>query len=399
VHNHNADARPIYGSAEKQILSLAAFDEAWNEIRSWPGYAPTPLVGLPGLATELQLGSLYQKDEGKRFGLMSFKALGGAYAVLRLLQQHLLERHGVDNTASAELLSGRHRNAASQVTVAAATDGNHGRSVAWGANMFGCGCKIYLHHHVSDAREREIAKFGADIVRVEGSYDDSVRQCAFDAENSDWKLVADTTAGGGSDVAPKLVMQGYAVLVQEMLDQARQTNSPTHVFVPGGVGGLAAAVAAHLSEGLTTRKPRIIVVEPNEADCILTSIAAGKLANSAGSMDTFMACLSAGEVSPLAWPILRAHVEDVLALPDAAAKDAMRILAQGIAGDRPVVAGESGVAAIAGAIAASLNPGLREKLGLDENSIVVTIGSEGATDADTYERVVGKSADQIEAAA
>jgi diaminopropionate ammonia-lyase len=194
-------------------------------------------------------------------------------------------------------------------------------------------------------------------------------------------------------------MQGYTVLVQEMLDQARDIALPTHLFVPGGVGGLAAAVAAHLSELLTTDKPRIIVVEPHEADCIYQSIAVGELTNSAGSMDTFMACLSAGEVSPLAWTVLRAHVEDVLTLPDVAARDAMCILAEGIAGDPPVVAGESGVAAIAGAIAAALDPVLRSELKLDENSIVVTIGSEGATDADTYERVVGKSAGQVEVAA
>ena len=399
VHNRNTDSRPVYGDVEKRILNLTAFDEAWKEIRSWPDYKATPLVQLPGLAAELKLGGLYQKDEGKRFELMSFKALGGAYAVLRFLQQHLRTQHDLADVASVDLLAGRYRGYTHEITFATATDGNHGRSVAWGASMFGSSCKIYLHRHVSDTRELEIAKFGADIVRIEGSYDDSVRECAMDAEVNGWQLVADTTSGGGSPIVPKMVMQGYTVMVQEMLDQMPPIAPVTHVFVPGGVGGLAAAVAAHLSQRMTTRKPRIVIVEPNKADCIFRSITADAPMAAEGDLDTFMACLSAGEVSPLAWPILQTQAEDVLALPDASARDAMRILAAGVADDPPVVAGESGAAAIAGAIAAALDPALRDALKLDTNSVVVTIGSEGATDVRTYERVVGKPADQVEAAA
>ncbi len=399
VHNSNADARRGYGDVERQILNLAAFEDAWSEIRSWPGYAVTPLVSLPGLAGELGISALYQKDEGKRFGLMSFKALGGAFAVLRLLQQYLCDEHGIDGATSADCLKGLHRDVTRKVTVATATDGNHGRSVAWGASMFGCRCKIYLHRHVSDSREREIAKIGAEIVRVNGTYDDSVRRCAADADRNGWKLVADTTSGGGNPSAPKLVMQGYTVMVQEIIDQMPSGQPPTHVFVPGGVGGLAAAVAAHMSERLAERRPRIVVVEPDNADCILRSIMADALTPAEGDLDTFMSCLSAGEVSPLAWPILRTQIDDALALPDAAAEDAMRVLAHGVADDTPMVSGESGAAAVAGVIAASLDPALRDALRLGETSVVVTIGSEGATDAETYERVVGKTARQIEAAA
>lgn len=398
VRNINADPGRGYGDAEREVLNLEAFRTARDEICTWPGYSPTPLVNLPGLAGALGLGDLYQKDEGKRFGLKSFKALGGAYAVLRLLQQILDQEFGLPETSSAELLSGRHRNMTAQVTVAAATDGNHGRSVAWGAEMFGCKAKIYLHGLVGKSREREIAKYGADIIRVDGTYDDSVRQCAIDADANGWHLVADTTAGGGREDLPRLVMQGYTIMVQEALDQMPGGTPPTHIFVPGGVGGIAAAVAGHVSETLAARRPRIVVVEPNKADCIFRSVSVDRLMAVDGELDTFMACLSAGEVSPLAWPIIRYQVDDVLSIPDKAAVETMRLLALGTGGDVPVVAGESGVAAMAGIIAASLDDGLRHALELAETSCVVAIGSEGATDAEVYQRVVGRAAEQVEAA-
>ncbi|MEM8812099.1 MAG: diaminopropionate ammonia-lyase [Pseudomonadota bacterium] len=396
VHNEHGAGMPAEDPG-MGVFSLPAFDAAWSEIRSWPDYDPTPLAPLPGLASELDIGALYHKDEGKRFRLMSFKALGGAYAVLNLLKGYVREKHGLDTVSSSDLMAGHHLGKTTEITVATATDGNHGRSVAWGAEQFGCGCKIYLHENVSESREREIARFGADIVRVSGNYDASVRQCARDAEANGWCLVADTDAGGGDPAIPGMVMQGYTVMVQEMLDQLPRGTSPTHVFVPGGVGGLAAAVAAHIRFRLPGQPVRIVIVEPDRADCIFRSIDAGRSVPVEGDLETFMACLSAGEVSPLAWPILKRHVDDVVTLPDEAAENAMRLLATGMRGDAPVVAGESGAAAVAGTVAAGLDPDLRSRLGLDRDSIVIAIGSEGATDAETYERVVGVPASRIAA--
>jgi diaminopropionate ammonia-lyase len=391
--NTGLDRSQAYGPAERAVLSQAALARARTEITSWPGYAPTPLVALPGLARGLGLGAIHYKDESKRFGLMSFKALGGAYAVLLLLEEHLAA-NGIAGATAADLLAHRHAERVRDVTVVSATDGNHGRSVAWGAQMFGCRCIIYLHEHVSRTREKEIARYGAEIRRVSGSYDDSVRRCAADAKAEGWVLVADTSLDGDARV-PSMVMQGYALLVEEIAAQAGATR-PTHVFVPGAVGGLAAAVVAQLWETLGPDRPRIVVVEPTRADCISRSLAAGRPTAVPGDVNTFMACLAAGEVSPVAWTILGPGLDDCVAIPDEAAVAAMRLLAEGIEGDPPLVSGESGCAATAGLIAAALDPAIAAALDLGRSSRVITLGTEGATDAETYARVVGRTAEAVE---
>ena len=395
VANRSADARRPYGDAERAILNLTAFEAAKAEIGSWPSYAPTPLRDCPGLAGQLGLGAVLYKDEGHRFHLASFKALGGAYAVLSVVQGHL-RQHGLGKLSAAALLAGEGREAAQTLTVAAATDGNHGRSVAWGAQMFGCRCVIYLHEHVSAAREREIARFGAQIVRVAGHYDDSVRRCAADAASNGWVLVADTDGRADAPI-PAMVMQGYTLLAQEILDALPAGELPTHVFVQAGVGGLAAALGAHFWERLGERRPRLVVVEPVRADCIFRTVAAGRPTAVEGGTETFMACLAAGEISAPAWVVLEHCADDVIALEDEAAVETMRLLASGVGGDAPIVAGESGCAATAGLIAAAGAPDLRAALGLGPASRVVVIGSEGATDIDTYERVVGRRPEEIAA--
>lgn len=393
VHNPRATPDRPFGAAERAVMDAGALEAAAAEIAGWPGYRPTPLLPLPGLAARLGLGSLAYKDEGGRFGLGSFKALGGAYAVSCLLRRRLREEHGIAAT-TADLLAGRHRDKLAGVTVATATDGNHGRSVAWGAQRFGCRCVIYLHERVSREREAGIARYGAEIRRVPGGYDDSVRRCAADAGANGWYLVADTSAGGDATI-PALVMHGYAVLAREVLDQARGSPPFTHLFVQGGVGGLAAAVAAVFWQELGPARPRVVVVEPEAADCIFRTVAAGKPTPVPGEAHSFMACLAAGEISPVAWKILEHGADDVLALPDAAAPAAMRLLAEGIDGDSPIVAGESGCAAVAGLVAAALDAGLRDRLGLDAASRVLTIGSEGATDPLAYREAVGRPAEAV----
>ncbi|QIG47360.1 diaminopropionate ammonia-lyase [Nordella sp. HKS 07] len=396
VHNSHVDRARPYSDTERRVLSLDGFRKAQAEITSWPGYDPTPLIALDGLAGRLGLAKVLYKDEGQRLGLKSFKAIGGAYAVLTVLKDYLAEKHGIEGATVADLMAGKYREEVAGVTVAAATDGNHGRSVAWGAQMFGANCVIYLHAHVSMAREREIARFGARIARVEGHYDDSVRACAADSVKNGWVLVADTSSDPHARV-PSLIMQGYSLIAEEVLDQTEPATRPTHVFIQAGVGGLAAAFGAHYWELFGAERPRLIVVEPIQADCVFRSIAAGQPTTVPGDTNTVMACLAAGEVSAPAWVVMQHAVDDVIALPEDAAPQAMRALAAGIDGDPAIVAGESGCAATAGAIAAALDPKLKEAFGLNQDSRVLVIGSEGATDEEAYQRIVGRAAETVAA--
>ena len=214
VFSHFENYRIQVGSEYKHqdILSLAAFKLANNEITSWDGYKPTPLHNFSDMAKETGVELIVYKDENPRFTLKSFKALGGAYAVANLLIQKLKE-NGIDANSS-DLIAGTHKDFTSKITVCCATDGNHGRSVAWGAQKFGCNCEIYIHRNVSVAREKAIAKYGADVNRIKGNYDDSVRLAAEVAEKNSYTVVSDTSYEGYTDI-PKDVMQGYTVMVDE----------------------------------------------------------------------------------------------------------------------------------------------------------------------------------------
>ena len=377
-----------YGRAQEAVMSAADHRAAFDEITHWPGYAPTPLVALDDVARALGLAAIHYKDEGGRFGLGSFKALGGAYAV----REHLARLMAVElgrPVSTAALLDGQHRARTEAVTVATATDGNHGRSVAWGAQLFGCRAVIYIHQEVSAGRQAAIARYGATVVRTQGVYDDSVRQCAHDAAANGWTVVSDTTYEGYREI-PRLVMHGYTVMVEEALHQLAEP--PTHAFVQGGVGALPAAVAAHLWQRARGRRPRFVVVEPERAACLFATARAGKPTAVTGKLDTMMAGLACGEVSPLAWDMLMRAADDFMTIPDQAAIDAMRLLAER---RPPVVAGESAVAGLAALHAVAADDAARGALGLDARSRVLLFGSEGATDPALYTRIVGRSPDAV----
>ncbi|APX74740.1 Diaminopropionate ammonia-lyase [Achromobacter insolitus] len=390
-----------YGKRQLDVLGGQAYALAEAQIRRWPGYQPTPLRDLSGLARAVGVAGIRYKDEGGRFGLGSFKALGGAYAVSRQLLRELAARLGRDDLSVDDLLSGRYRELTQAMTVTCATDGNHGRSVAWGAQRFGCQCVIYIHATVSEGRKRAIEQYGAQVVRTAGNYDDSVRQAAQDAARLGRYVVSDTSYPGYMEV-PKDVMQGYAVMADEALRQLREAGDgelPTHVFLQGGVGGLAAAVCAHFWEQLGERRPRFIVVEPDKAACLYESARAGKPVAVHGDLDTVMAGLACGEVSLLAWEVLHPGAQAFLTVDDEAALETVRLLADGKYGDAPIVAGESAVAGLTGCLAALADPALRDALGLDAGSRVLVFGSEGATDPELYQRIVGRSAAEVQAEA
>ncbi len=382
-----------YGAARSATLSEAGFAAAEREIASWPGYAATPLHRLPGLAASLGLGELYYKDEGGRFGLKSFKALGGAYAVFRLLKARIEAANGGVPVSSADVIAGRWRELASNVTVTCATDGNHGRSVAWGAQLFGCRCVIYIHATVSEGRRAAIARFGAEVVRVAGNYDDSVRHAAEQAEKNGWTVVSDTTYEGYRDI-PVDVMHGYGVMSREVIAEFG-SQAPTHVFVQAGVGALAASVCANFWLAWGERRPRVIVVEPERADCFFQSALAGKPVAVHGDLDTVMAGLACGEVSPLAWEIVSGAADAYVVIADRFALEGVRAFANPVAADPAVVSGETGAAGLAALLATRDSAQLRAMLGLDASSRVLLLGSEGDTDPDIYHSIVGRSAEQV----
>lgn len=396
--NRAAELQAPYGSTRQAILGGPAYERAARQIRRWPGYAATPLRELAGLAAAAGIARLFYKDEGNRFGLGSFKALGGAYAVSRLLIREIAARTGQADISIDDLLSGRYRDITREITVTCATDGNHGRSVAWGAQRFGCQCVIYIHATVSPGRQAAIEHYGAQVVRTAGNYDDAVRQAAEDADRLGRFVVSDTSYEGYMEV-PKDVMQGYAIMADEALQQLPHDAMPTHVFLQGGVGGLAAAVCAHFWETLGDQRPRVIVVEPDKAACLYESARAGKPVTVHGELDTVMAGLACGEVSLLAWEILRPGAYAFLTIDDEAALDTVRLLAEGRDGDTPIVAGESAVAGLTGCLGALADAQVRARLGLDQHSRVLCFGSEGATDPELYQRIVGKPAEMVGSAA
>ncbi len=396
-HNRDADPSRPYGEAAEAVLDGAEIATAQREIATWPGYAESPLEQLPGLAAAGGVGQIYYKDESGRFGLGSFKALGGAYAVYRLLARLVADRPGGVAVASAELAAGAHRDITSTATVCCATDGNHGRSVAWGARTFGCRSVIYIHQTVSEGRRAAIAGFGAEVVRTAGTYDDSVRQAAADAAARGWYVVSDTSYAGYSD-RPREVMRGYTLIAAEAIRQLPAGELPTHLFLQGGVGGLAAAVLAQFWLRFGSDRPRFVVVEPEAAACLYASARAGQPTAIEGELDTMMAGLSCGEVSLLAWQVLAQGADDFMTVPDRAAVAVMRLLANGVGGDPPLVAGESAVAGLAGARAAARDPKLAAALDLGPESRILVFGTEGDTDPDLYRSIVGRPAEAVRAA-
>jgi diaminopropionate ammonia-lyase len=364
--NPALDRARLYGASEREILSVAAAETARETIAAWPGYAPTPLLDLADFARRLGLAQVLYKHEAHRFGLKSFKALGGAYAVDRVIAS---------------------RGGREGLTVTCATDGNHGRSVAWGAQRRGVPCVIYVHEHVSEGRIDAIAAFGAEVRVVPGTYDDAVRVSARDADEHGWIVISDTS-WPGYDVIPRDVMQGYALLAMEYEAQGAR---PTHVFVQGGVGGLAAAILSWHWEREGASRPRLIVVEPERAACLLESGRVGRPNSVAGDLATIMAGLSCGEPSLLAWRLLGPGADAFMSIPDDVAAGVMRDLAQ-----IGVAAGESGVAGLAGLVALCDDPACRAMLGLDSTARVLCLGTEGATDPDVFHQIVGRAAETVE---
>ncbi|WP_449432403.1 diaminopropionate ammonia-lyase [Pseudomonas putida] len=393
--NPNVTRQP-YPDDLKRIMSIASANESRQWLGQWSNINAngTPLYNLPSLASELGVAQVLVKDESVRSQLGSFKALGAPIALVRLIMRTFAERQ----FNAADLFAGKHAAELANFTVISATDGNHGRALAAAAQSIGCRCVIVLHANVSVERETAIAAYGAQIVRITGNYDESVEEAASLAERDSWLVVSDTSYEGYQDI-PRDVMQGYGTIPGEIIEDLQAQNNPrppfTHVFLQGGVGGLAAGIASYLWEHFAEQRPTFIVVEPAQADCLYQSAKSGKAAKATGSVDSVMAGLACGETSPLAWQFLQPCVDFFMTIEDDQAVASMKRLAQGSQQDIPLVAGESAVAGLSALTRLMLSPSLAADVGLDGQSRVLLISTEGATAPGVYEELVGESSDSV----
>ncbi|WP_234187317.1 diaminopropionate ammonia-lyase [Shinella sp. NM-101] len=392
--NSHADHRSPLDPRDAETLGAAGAAAVERHLSFRDNHAETPLVALPGLAARLGVGAIHVKDEGHRLGLGSFKALGGAYAVIRLVLEAAGERLGrpVD---MVDLHAPDVAAVARGMTFACATDGNHGRSVAQGARLVGARAAIFVHSGVSDERVAAIARYGAQMIRVAGTYDDSVREAARVAAEKGWTIVSDTSWPGYERI-PGLVMQGYTALLREALRTL--PAPPTHVFVQAGVGGIAAAVAGHLALEFGAARPVFTVVDPARAACLFESARAGRPVTIAHGEPTVMAMLECYEPSLVAWRVLSRAADAFMTVGEEDAVAAMRQLARPVAGDPAIVAGESGGVGLAGLMRAAADPAARAALGLDGTARILVVNTEGATDPGRYEEIVGLSPAAVAAA-
>ena len=391
IHN-NGDISKKNPEKAKEMFPISRARDARKFHRQIPDYHMTPLVALPNLAQLLGVGGIYVKNESERLHMSSFKVMGGSYAVYNLVKK-LLGRENED--LSYEYLTSKEcHDALGNVVFCSATDGNHGRGLAWACQKLNHPCKIYVHSETSQPRIDAIKRFGAEVTVVDGNYDDAVRQAALDAEKNGWYVVSDTSWEGYEEI-PTWIMQGYTSILLEAQEQFAGMGiaKPTHVFVQAGVGALAASVVGFYSALFPNDPPLFIVVEPDKAPCIYESIEAGdgKCHSVKGDLDTIMAGLACGEPSPIAFDILNNNADIFLQTPDNVAARGMRILGCPLHGDPIVISGESGAVPLGALFALctdEIDPKLKEALKLDSNSQIFMVNTEGNTDPIEFRRIL-----------
>ena len=353
--NYSFNKEEILNNITKEQI-----DEAYSTISKWKSYEATPLLLLNKLSKELNLNQIYYKDESKRFDLKSFKALGGAYAVEKVTKGN------------------------KEITVSTATAGNHGRSVAWGAKRLGLKCKIFISEFVSEARGKAMESLGAEVVKVKGNYENSLIECIKQSTENDWQIVQDV-AWKDYMVVPTLTMAGYSVMMKEIVDQINN-ESITHVFLQAGVGGMAGAMVAGVARYLKNI-PKIIVVEPDSAACVMKSIESGKIEKVQIVRESLMGGMSCGEPSLVPWKILKKSVNNCISLPDDDIGKAMKLFANASFGNDKIIAGENAAPGVISLIACCNDEKIKNSINLDSNSNVLLIGCEGDTDQEMYQKL------------
>ena len=380
-----------HGTEEKYDINFLNEEEARKVQQfhaSFPVYEKTPLAALPDTAAALGLGAMYVKDESYRFGLNAFKVLGGSYAIGNYLAQKL----GMDisELPYEKMISDEVREKLGEITFVTATDGNHGRGVAWTANQLKQKAVVYMPKGSAEERLKNIQAEGADASITDLNYDEAVRLANSQAEKNGWVMVQDTAWEGYEDI-PTWIMQGYGTMGFEAWGQLPE--KPTHIFLQAGVGSMAGAVTGFFSNVYKEDRPIITIVEPNKADCLFRTAEAndGKLHFVTGDMNTIMEGLACGEPCSIGWNVLHSYADNFISCPDYAAAKGMRILGNPEGKDGKVISGESGAATVGCVAEIMTNPDLawlKEKLQLDENSKVLFFSTEGDTDKENYKAVV-----------
>ncbi len=359
-----------YNFSRKQVLkhlSKQFIDKAYNKISKWKGYSPTPLIKLDKLNKNLKLKNIFYKDESKRFHLKSFKALGGAYAV--------------------EDISKGKKN----IVISSATAGNHGRSVAWGAQRLGLDCRIFVSQYVSETRVKEIEKFGATVTKVKGDYESSLNECIRQTKKNKWHIVQDVSNKNYKYV-PQLTMAGYSIMIKEI---SKQTNQYiTHVFLQAGVGGMAAGSVAGIARYFK-RIPKIIVVEPKEAACVLKSIEAKKMKKIKIKKESIMGGMSCNEMSLVPWNILNKSTNHCITIDDSKVSNTVAMLARSKFSNKKITGGECATPGIISLIAACNDKKIKNLLELNEKSNVLVMGCEGNADATLYNKLLSQGLKKI----
>lgn len=365
-----------FDSSYSYLINGASLAQALANIRQIPEYRPSPLLDCAFLAKKLGLAKISCKYEGDRFAGGSFKPLGVANAAIEIVKR-ILEHRASDKIATAELFSEEPLYSLNDLTFACATSGNHGYALAWIAQRLGTKCRIYCPANTSEIRMERIRALGATVIPVPGSFDDAVSTCSRESETRGDIVVSNLIQVGFEDV-PELIMNGYAVLAQEVLDQIHLPI--THIFVGGGGGRLAAAIAATFRIHQSENFPKVIVVEPESSDCIASSIEVGEVSNSRASGVTMMTGLVVARPSLVSWPILQSEVFATLSISDEIAIKSLSELDSGLLGDELLPIGETGIAALAGFLSVMRDTKIRDNLDLDEGSHVLVVACEGVTD-------------------
>ena len=380
---------PASDDRHLSVMSIDNVSKACAFHRSFPQYAITPLARLDGMADRLGLGAIFIKDESYRFGLNAFKVLGGSFAMAQYIASELGK--DVSELSYDYLTSSQFRQEFGQSTFFTATDGNHGRGVAWAANKLGQKAVVHMPKGSSKIRFDNIAREGAQVTIEEVNYDDCVRMAAAEAAGTAHGVVIQDTAWEGYEEIPSWIMQGYATMADEAAEQMEER--PTHVFLQAGVGSMAGAVAGYFINRYPEHPPKFVVMEAEAADCHYRSALTGdgKMRTVGGDLSTIMAGLACGEPNPISWDILRSHAAAFVSCPDWVSARGMRMLAAPVKGDPAVTAGESGAVGM-GVISALMEDdayrALREALELDGSSRVLLFSTEGDTDPENYRKIV-----------